>query len=381
MNPFVRRQSGVSLIEALVAVAVMAFGMLGIAGIQSNLRASSDISKQRSEAVRMAQEIIENNRAFDSLSPTADAGNPGFADIVATNFGAKVGVNATYSRELRVVDESARGYRGVEVVIAWNDRAGRAQSVRLNSAIAGATPEISGTLSIAPLGSKGRQPLGRSPYIPRQAIDQGDGTSAFSPPGAGTGSWVLSNNTGAIVRTCSAPANCIDVSAFLLSGYIRFATDLSQPTPLQAESPPSSALPGIEVVVQQTAPSSGVVDCFEERTSTYIAYYCAVPVTVGTPKWSGQSLLISSSVALLASDVAADKVRVCRYTRELANPLDPTVDNESHPFNYRDVSTSLVGQNFLVIRAGDGAAAYGCPGDDPDTQQLYGATWIHQPSN
>ena len=48
-------QRGVSLVEAIVAMAVMAFGMMAIVGLQTTLRQNSDIAKQRSEAVRIAR--------------------------------------------------------------------------------------------------------------------------------------------------------------------------------------------------------------------------------------------------------------------------------------------------------------------------------------
>lgn len=65
------RDRGVSLIEALVALAVMAFGMLGVVGMQSTLRFNSDVSKQRSEAVRIVQETVEQRRNFSTISALA----------------------------------------------------------------------------------------------------------------------------------------------------------------------------------------------------------------------------------------------------------------------------------------------------------------------
>ncbi|MDP1533833.1 MAG: prepilin-type N-terminal cleavage/methylation domain-containing protein, partial [Rubrivivax sp.] len=47
----IARQQGVSLIEAVVALAVLAFGMLGLVGVQATLRGNADIAKQRAEAV------------------------------------------------------------------------------------------------------------------------------------------------------------------------------------------------------------------------------------------------------------------------------------------------------------------------------------------
>jgi Tfp pilus assembly protein PilV len=50
---------GVSLVEAMVALAVMAFGMLAEVGVQTTLRLNADVAKQRSEATRIAQETLE----------------------------------------------------------------------------------------------------------------------------------------------------------------------------------------------------------------------------------------------------------------------------------------------------------------------------------
>ncbi len=63
-----RAQRGVSLVEAIVAMAVMAFGMMAIVGLQTTLRANSDVAKQRSEAVRIAEEAIETARAFSLMA-------------------------------------------------------------------------------------------------------------------------------------------------------------------------------------------------------------------------------------------------------------------------------------------------------------------------
>ena len=46
---------------------VMAFGTLAVLGVQGSLRMNADIAKQRSEAVRIAQELIEQRRAYDAI--------------------------------------------------------------------------------------------------------------------------------------------------------------------------------------------------------------------------------------------------------------------------------------------------------------------------
>src|SRR5438093_2529904 len=48
--------AGFTLIEALIGLLVLAFGMLAIAAFQTSLTRSGDVSKQRTEATRLAQE-------------------------------------------------------------------------------------------------------------------------------------------------------------------------------------------------------------------------------------------------------------------------------------------------------------------------------------
>jgi hypothetical protein len=78
--------------------------------------------------------------------------------------------------------------------------------------------------------------------------------------------------------------------------------------------------------------------------------------------------------------------RVCRYTKYRAHLNIPGVEpakripNADHPLDYLGVDGTLVGQNFLVIRAGDGTTAFDCPADDSTTPLVNGNTWHHQPA-
>src|SRR3990167_8251582 len=120
------RHHGVSLVEALVALAVMAFCMLALVGVQSTMRLNSDLSKQRTEATRIASEEIERLRSFSSV--TVVAGQPGLSydeidDRVVEGYVPPDGIgNTTY----RVVREVGRvpGSRqmAVSVQVQWTDR-------------------------------------------------------------------------------------------------------------------------------------------------------------------------------------------------------------------------------------------------------------------
>ena len=65
------KQRGFSLIEALIALLVMAFGMLALAGMQASVSYGGDMAKQRGEAMRLAQERIEQMRSYTGLSTGA----------------------------------------------------------------------------------------------------------------------------------------------------------------------------------------------------------------------------------------------------------------------------------------------------------------------
>lgn len=376
-----RRQRGVSLIEALVALAVMAFGMLGVVGMQGSMRLNADIAKQRSEAVRIAQEAVENRRSFWLLGIVAN--EKSYADITSTA-GAEV-LGITSNTAFTVTETAANPPGGgrtkvLYVDVAWVDRTGQNQSVRLSTNVTGNMPELSGALGLPALGTTSRLPRGRHAAIPPGANDQGDGTSSFAPPGAGDVSWVFNNVSGFITQRCVALV-CSTYNARLLSGYVRFSTDALQPTAAMAETPLSVAF-ALDVNVLQTFPTSATIACYESTTSLYVAYYCALPVEeLNGNKWSGRSELILTGISSTIADFDVANYKVCRYTpARNAQPTAPTVSNENHPYNYADVSTAIVNQNFLVIRAGDGAASFSCPADDSSTPEVNGNTWHHQPA-
>ena len=74
------RQAGVTLIEVLIAVVVLAIGLLGLAGLQTSALTNTSISYQYTQAAILAQGMAERMRAnrsavVSSASPYALAAN------------------------------------------------------------------------------------------------------------------------------------------------------------------------------------------------------------------------------------------------------------------------------------------------------------------
>jgi Tfp pilus assembly protein PilV len=397
-----QRSRGVSLIEALVALAVMAFGMLGVVGMQAALRNGADQSKQRSEAVRLAQEEMERLRSFGQTE-TAPAGELTYALIgnvaastVTSSTNSLYQGNATFTRSVAVVDHGAASaassprMKTLTVAVTWRDReydgtANSERSVILRSVIAEIAPQLGASLGLPTNRSPAQRPEGRHPSIPRSAT-----------PGTGnTRNWVFNNSTG-IIENCT-PA-CPGSQSVLLSGFIRFETG-GAPTTAEAEAPndpvPSSLTGQVGVVLNYTLPApGGFIDsvgaggCYVFETVNSVRYWCAVPLAIvgfaSNYTWSGIldvgipfSLFAVDPTPGTPFDTDPTKFRVCRYTP------DPTTDtpaggNDAHPLVYTGVTGALTNQNFLIISAGNGTVAYNCP-TDSNGNLVNASTKLHWP--
>lgn len=382
-----RRQRGVSLVEALVAMTVLSIGTLGVLGVQATLRSNSDVSKQRSEAVRIAQELIEDRRGF--------ADRAGY-DGIGAGTDTVNGLNATFTVTREVVDPAAISIhaprlKSLRVTVSWPDRGGQTQQVRMTTVIHGIPPALAGSMALPADLAPVITPGGRHAAIPRDAevITSGTlaGTSRFTPQPGSDLRWYFNNVSGAITTICtSIDTSCTAVNARLLSGYIRYAT-LTVPGVDPGESPTGydpateTFLGGLGVTVNLTVPASPASVICSTRTLDASArtYFCAVPVEAGTGIWSGRANVSGLGEAQLASSAVsseAGRYRVCRYTpfRD-GHPVAPTgMRNDQHPLNYVGVRGALLNQNFLVRRAADG-----CPADGPSP--LFNSnTWHHQPA-
>lgn len=385
-----RAASGVSLIEALVALAVMSVGLLGVVGMQATLRTNADLSRQRSEAVRMAQEKVEALRSFTRLDG-ATGSELDFAHITSTTTPEDVTpssgrASATFKRSVTVANPAVGtpAIKTATVKVQWWDRRANdadpsdpnTQEVLLTTAIAKVEPQLSASLGLPSSRSATQRPQDRSINIPQDAVREPDGTITFNPPGGGGVQWVFNSDTGRIT-------NIAGLQGLLLSGFVRFATGSSQPTGADSETPPGNVV-SFGVDISLTFPVLAATEwtpvCFVGTPNSIgaVPYNCAIPVDRANFTWSGRSSLGTLPLATSAADASASRYRVCRYTPDPATDT-PTAGNAGHPLDYSAVGTALTNQNFLVIRAGDGTTAFSCPTDDTSTPLVDGDTRRHQP--
>lgn len=345
---------GVSLVEAIVAMAVMAFGMMAVVGLQTTLRLNSDIAKQRSEAVRIAQEAIEDWRAFSSL-PTA-AGQRAYNDIASIADETVTGytTNTSYTLSRTVRQEYGQSVKALEVAVSWVDRNGLIQRVTLDSLIARVDPALSGALAQAPVGMPERQPQGRNPAVPPSAVNIGEDKSAYRPPGApGATVWVFDNLSGVITSVCTFPGTdlsqlvdsgtCVEQASWLISGFVRYSfgshPDAQNPTGLQID---------LSLVALAVGDAFGDGECFaapvQDPRLTYTRYVCRVPQSADTT-WTGSTYIRPPLVSGEDPAYAWYLYDVCRYSNG-----EP--GNINHPPVYTGLSHSLINQNFLVVTQG-----------------------------
>jgi Tfp pilus assembly protein PilX len=387
-----RPHAGVALIEALIALAIMAFGMLAVVGMQATLRQNSDLSRQRAEAVRIAQAEIESVRAYSLLVDPTGTNPTTFSTIATRSDVVTQAGNATYTLNSRVVEGSGipslaanqPSLKTISVTVSWTDRNNVTQNVGLSTAIHGVAPELAGTLSVPPNGFPTAMANRRNGAIPWDSlIPLGDGKSAFIPPQAvgGTVIWRFDNVSG-VIEICALTDPRLALTnanltcsgrAQLLTGFVNFASDAStQATANNALVPVGTRFP-VEVQVQRTSPSALLVDssngCFTEQGAaegpSYVVYFCAVPVSQvagQAPAWSGYAFVTSS---LLPVTPVLGGFSTCRYTHPDARaPEVKVIPNVQHPRVYSNVKGPLAGQNFLIVRVVNGDDS-DCPDGPP----------------
>lgn len=128
---------GQTLIEALITIVFISFCVIALIRFQTYLMYDNSLAQQKSEAIILATQEIEQLRSFQVLNTTS--GYTAYQSI-ATGSSSVTGTSATYSLAWTVTANTNPTYKNVSVTVSWTDRYNTTQSIQLVSNIAGIDP-------------------------------------------------------------------------------------------------------------------------------------------------------------------------------------------------------------------------------------------------
>lgn len=154
-----RSIAGFSLLEVLIAVVVLSFGLLALTALQSRIFQASAEAKAQSIALSLAKTKVEDMRSFmnmaqyEALSSGTDAsttldGTSYARSWTVRRYAVPVGGTSfqqygTVTGTLPAAYAPNREFKTVEVAVTWTDASGLSRSVRMEDAIAGIDPQDS----------------------------------------------------------------------------------------------------------------------------------------------------------------------------------------------------------------------------------------------
>ena len=385
------RQRGVTLLEALVAFFVLAAGSVAVAALQRELHLAADVSRERSQALRLAEDDVEQLRAFAALE-----GAPGtrtYAAIASAAFDAASAPAATTTYRIeRDVDAVAfAGAKATSVAVRWADRRGGENAVVLHGFVAALDPQYSGSLALdgGAIRSAPRGVRGRSPGVPLTAKRLDGGRSAWKPVENGTVAWLFDDRTGAVVGICDgiaaatrsaeldadALAACIAGRWLFVGGTVRVAPtapaaaaslsptalavrielqDGVYPAPAACVGEPMKTVRFVDdggvhvadVALDAAAASVGVA-AWQETGDRFLAWHCIVaPRSDG--RWSGRIAVVANGWTIGAG---GGDGRVCRVaSADGGAAIDANIAAAQVD---ADVGSALLGRHFVVVRGSD----------------------------
>jgi type IV pilus modification protein PilV len=225
---FIKAPRGFSMIEVLISVVVLGFGLLALAALQTTIIRSSSETKAQTIALQLAKDKLEELRSFQNLTgyQALTTGN----DAVNDSTGSLSGVNFTrtwlvtrfaYNPTTKafvsvtpLVGATPTGgttpstyvanneYKRVAVTVTWSDVNGASQSIGLEDALGAISPGDGSKVTLNNLStSQARKPRvliydpGLTGGVIPIAIGNGSSTAASNPVP------VLKGKTDAVAET------------------------------------------------------------------------------------------------------------------------------------------------------------------------------------
>lgn len=340
---------GFALIEAVIAMLVVAVGLLILGATFLKLARAEDVAKQRGEATRLVEERIEAMRSYTQITAANSVVSWNGLASGSDSFES----NTVFNRSWTLGGTSADTMRTLQVTVDWTDRSGEAQTISMATVVSRTDPSDVGSLGFPlPANTTLKRPKNRNLNIPVPATDLGNGESAFRLPNTNY-AVVFSNETGYVVKSCSLDAdvstitlddlsNCSDASAYILAGYISLNSLSSFPASLAINTGGISGASAVNCSI-----SNAVDQTTGSTLSGYKYYLCVISVPSAGAAWSGRVKLAAPTL-----NTGGTQLLVCRFQYPTAAGASA---NQRNVQAYDSVTESIDSQNYVLT---DGSS---CP--------------------
>jgi len=203
-----RKPRGFSMIEVLIAVVVLGFGLMALAALQTSIIRSSAETKAQTVALQLAKDKVEDLRAFQTLAgyQALTSGNDTATESAVTyartwtvtRFGYQPSVGAFAAiATLTGATPAADGggvaytanneYKRVAVTVTWTDANGATQSIGIEDAIGAVSPGDGAKVVLNNTASS-------EPRYPRVLINDPSLTEGVIPIAVGNGTETAATN-------------------------------------------------------------------------------------------------------------------------------------------------------------------------------------------
>ncbi len=211
---FIHAPRGFSMIEVLISVVILGFGLLALAALQTTIIRSSSETKAQTIALQLAKDKLEDLRSYQNLagyqaltsSPSNETLNDVAGSLSGVNFTRSWVVtrwayqpsSATFISVTPLTGTTPTGgspaiytsnneYKRVAVVVSWNDANGTAQSIGIEDAVGAISP---GDGSKVVLNNTSTS----VPRYPRVVIYDPSNTAGVIPIAVGNGTDTAATN-------------------------------------------------------------------------------------------------------------------------------------------------------------------------------------------
>lgn len=138
-----KKQKGVSLIEILIALIILATGVVTLMKLQGDLIRGRGLTGQQSQALMIMQNKIDELRNYQVLTTTT--GYTAYDDIVSGS-SVVTGDTTNYNLAWTVTDQTNPDRKEVQITATWTDASNATQTLTLDTMIGRVDPTVSGVL-------------------------------------------------------------------------------------------------------------------------------------------------------------------------------------------------------------------------------------------